>query len=56
MNDLIAAVVHDVKNQLAELALRLEKRGDAQQDMVIAMNAARRLSEMLLVYRQDMTC
>lgn len=53
MNDLIAAVVHDVKNQLAELALRLEKRGDAQQDMVIVMSAARRLSEMLLVYRQD---
>lgn len=52
MNDLYAAVVHDVKNQLAELALRLGERGDAQQEMVIAMNAARRLSEMLLVHRQ----
>ncbi len=52
MNDVYAAVVHDVKNQLAELALRLGERGDAQQEMVIAMNAARRLSEMLLVHRQ----
>jgi signal transduction histidine kinase len=52
MNDLYAAVVHDVKNQLSELALRLGKRDDAQQEMVIAMNAARRLSEMLLVHRE----
>ena len=52
MDDLYAAVVHDVKNQMAELALRLGERGDSQQEMVIAMNAARRLSEMLLVHRQ----
>lgn len=52
MNDLYAAVVHDVKNQLAELSLRLGARSDAQQEMVLAMNAARRLSEMLLMYRQ----
>lgn len=50
--DLYAAVVHDVKNQLAELSLRLSERGDAQQEMVIAINAARRLSEMLLMHRQ----
>lgn len=53
MNELYAAVVHDVKNQLAELSLRLGERSDAQQEMVITMNAARRLSEMLLVYRQE---
>jgi signal transduction histidine kinase len=53
MNDLYAAVVHDVKNQLAELALRLGTRGDAQKEVEIAMSAARRLSEMLLVHRQD---
>lgn len=53
MNDLHAAVIHDVKNQLAELALRLGERGDAQQEMVIAMDAARRLSKMLLVIRQE---
>lgn len=53
MNDLFAAVIHDVKNQLAELSLRLGERGDAQQEMIIAMNAARRLSEVLLVLRQE---
>lgn len=52
MNDLYAAVVHDVKNQLAELSLRLGARSDAQQEMVLAMNASRRLSEMLLMHRQ----
>jgi len=53
MSDLLVAVVHDVKNQLAELALRLERRGDAQQEMALALNAARRLSEMLLVHREQ---
>lgn len=53
MNALYAAVVHDVKNQLTELALRLGKRADAQLEMQIAMNAARRLSEMLLVSRDE---
>jgi signal transduction histidine kinase len=53
VNELYAAVIHDVKNQLAELALRLGERADAQQEMSIAMSAARRLSEMLLVARQE---
>ncbi len=53
MNDLYAAVIHDVKNQLAELSLRLGERGDAQKEMEIAMSASRRLSEMLLVHRQE---
>jgi len=53
VNNLYAAVIHDVKNQLAELSLRLGARGEAQTEMVIAMNASRRLSEMLLVYRQE---
>lgn len=53
MNDLYAAVIHDVKNQLAELSLRLGERGDAQQEMIIAINAARRLSEMLLIHQQE---
>ena len=53
MNDIFAAVVHDVKNQLAELSLRLGKRGDAQKEVEIAISAARRLSEMLLVHRQE---
>lgn len=52
MNDLYAAVIHDVKNQLAELALRLERRADAQQEAELALNAARRLSGMLLAHRE----
>lgn len=52
MNDLYTAVMHDVKNQLAELALRLGKRGDARKEMEIAMNISRRLTEMLLVHRE----
>lgn len=52
MDDFYAAVIHDVKNQLAELALRLEKRGDAQPEMDIALDAARRLSEMLMLHRE----
>jgi len=53
MNNLYAAIIHDVKNQLAELSLRLGARSDAQVEMGIAMSAARRLSEMLLLHRQD---
>lgn len=51
MDNLYAAIVHDVKNQLAELALRLGERTDAQSEMAIAINAANRLSEMLLLQR-----
>lgn len=53
MNDLYTAVMHDVKNQLAELASRLHKRGDAKEEMEIAMNASRRLTEMLMLSRQN---
>ncbi|MDZ4202652.1 MAG: sensor histidine kinase [Gallionella sp.] len=53
MEDMYAAVIHDVKNQLAELSLRLGERGDAQREMLIAMSAARQLSKMLLVHRQS---
>ena len=53
MSDLCDAVLHDVKNQLAELALRLRRRGDAKVEMGIAMNASRRLTEMLLLSRED---
>lgn len=52
-NDMYAAVVHDVKNQLAELSLLLNARGDAQSEMGIALNAARRLTELLLMQRQQ---
>lgn len=53
MEDISAAVIHDVKNQLAELALRLEARGDAVRETGIALTAARRLTELLLVQRQQ---
>lgn len=53
MNDLYTAVMHDVKNQLAELASRLHKRGDAKAEMDIAMNASRRLTEMLMLSREN---
>ena len=53
MDNLVAAVIHDVKNQLAELALRLERKGDALQETRIAMDASRRLTELLLAYRQQ---
>ena len=53
MNDLNIAVLHDVKNQLAELSSRLRRRGDAPVEMEIALNASRRLSEMLLMDRDD---
>ena len=52
MNDLYATIIHDVKNQLAELALRLGRREDTQPEMELAMSAARRLSEMLLAHRE----
>lgn len=53
MNDLYTAVMHDVKNQLAELALRLRERGDARVEMEIAMNASRRLTKVLLLGREE---
>lgn len=53
MDELTAAVVHDVKNQLAELALRLERRGDSAEETDIAFAAARRLTGLLLVQRQQ---
>lgn len=53
MDDIYAAVIHDVKNQLAELALRLERRGDALQETAIAFDASRRLTDLLLTHRQQ---
>lgn len=53
MNVLYSAVVHDVKNQLAELALRLEQRGDASVELAIAIRAAQRLTKLLLLQRHE---
>ena len=54
IDEVYAAVVHEVKNQLAELALRLGQRPDAKTEMLIAMNAAHSLSELLLLHRQSL--
>lgn len=53
MSLLHLAVTHDVKNQLAEIAQRLHRRGDADAEMQMVMDASRRLSEMLLLQRAD---
>lgn len=53
MDTLVAAVVHDVKNQLAELALRLERRGDCGQENSLVLQACDRLTELLLALRQQ---
>lgn len=53
MNNLVAAVIHDVKNQLTELALRLERKGDALPEMGIALDASHQLTQLLLAYRQQ---
>ena len=52
MDDLVAAIIHDVKNQLAELALRLERRGDSHQETDIALAASRRLTGLLIAQRE----
>lgn len=52
MDDLGAAVIHDVKNRLAELALLLDRRGDSQRETGIVLDAARQLSTLLLVQRE----
>ena len=51
MDNLYLAVIHDIKNQLAELALRLERRGDCACEIGITLSAARRLTQLLLAQR-----
>lgn len=52
INELSVAVVHDVKNQLAELALMLARRDDCVREKAIAFSAAQRLSGLLLAQMQ----
>lgn len=51
MDDLGAAVIHDVKNRLAELALLLGRREDCARETGVVMEAARQLTGLLLTYR-----
>lgn len=53
MDFIYAAMVHDVKNQLAELALRLDARGDAQTELAITIRASQRLTKLLLLQRHE---
>lgn len=53
INELDVAVIHDIKNQLAQLALMLERRGDCQQEKAIAFAASKRLSTLLLAHLQQ---
>lgn len=53
MDNLYLAVIHDIKNQLAELALQLERRGDCAGETGIALSAARRLTQLLLAQRWE---
>lgn len=50
---LSAAVVHEVKNRLAELELRLEARGDAEVELALTTSCAQRLTELLLLQREQ---
>lgn len=53
MDDLAAAVIHDVKNRLAELALLLGRREDSARETGLVLEAARQLTELLLAYREE---
>lgn len=53
MDPLTTSVIHDVKNQLAELALRLERRGNCGQETSLVLRACNRLTELLLALRQQ---
>lgn len=54
MDNLHVAVIHDIKNQLGELALLLERKADSAHETGIAFSAARRLTQLLLAQRQKM--
>lgn len=53
MDDLGAAVIHDVKNRLAELALLLGRREDCGRETGIVLGAARQLTGLLIAHRQE---
>lgn len=53
MNDLYSAVIHDVKNTLTELSLRLSRHDNLDTEVEMIINTARRLSDILLVHRES---
>ena len=53
MDELGTAVIHDVKNRLAELALLLGRRGDCGKETGIVLGAARQLTGLLIAHRDQ---
>lgn len=53
MDELGAAVIRDVKNRLAELALLLGRRGDCGKETGIVLGAARQLTSLLIAHREQ---
>jgi signal transduction histidine kinase len=53
MDDLGTAVIHDVKNRLAELALLLGRREGCARETGLVLEAARQLTGLLLAYRDQ---
>lgn len=53
MDDLGVAVIHDVKNRLAELALLLGRRGDCGKETGIVLGTARQLTGLLIAHREQ---
>lgn len=53
MDDLGIAVIHDVKNRLAELALSLGQRSDCGAETGIVLGAARQLTNLLIAHREQ---
>ncbi len=51
MNEIVLSVIHEVKNRLAELAFRLEQKEGMRAEVEVALNASRRLSEILMLER-----
>ncbi|TFH74869.1 hypothetical protein E3V39_01545 [Gammaproteobacteria bacterium LSUCC0112] len=48
---LSSAILHEVKNHLAALQLRLAARGDASNEQALVANCAQRLTDLLLAQR-----
>lgn len=50
---LSSAILHEVKNHLAELQLRLSRRDDTSAEQALIASCTQRLSDLLLVQRDD---
>lgn len=53
MNPLDLAVIHDAKNSLSSLLLRLEKRGHFEDEMQLILRTSNRLTNLLLWHKEQ---